>query len=673
VVQQFALLNPHAAFSFQAPGKDPVIFSATAKNFRKWKPSDPTSPFWYDKESFRNLIAAYVSNGQGDKTIREFVSEFNGLSGSLRPKEVVERAKVSGQNLGDLTDRSMVVLHAAMMEATREVLPKRLGVIGEEHFRRTLLASGISEQSFTYKKILGSEDGIPFVVEGAFGVTRRRSDLRDLFLGVNFSPVFRVPTDWERVIDRAEIDVDDPVVLAISLVTPKLKFTSLGKGEIAGETFEVRAAIGRVVEFVTRGYTKKKRSAQRHGDQQIKQQHLDEIAAKREEKRDERETLKSAAYQVMEQAYVFASGDGSLPVLARQVFYAARPLVLAITGREVAWKNSDTFTQTLLPDYQKEHPQETKNWNVYYDARGHFSEPHTGVRLGAGTLEVRRYLAAWRTKSVSTYGPANRFQSVVFIEKEGFDSLIRASRIAERFDLGFLSTKGTSTTAARELVEALSDAKVTIYVAHDLDLSGKGILYTLGHDTRRYEFLHPPKVVDLGLTLADVKEMNLASEPYIIEQTKDPKERLTEYGVTAEELAFLIGRPHREAYKTYWDATRVELNAMTSPQLIAWLERKLIAHGVEKVVPDVELLAPIWQDRAREAALESFKTANGDKVLDLEKQLADAKSQLEEDFAGQYKAPRTPKDLREQVAEYLTANPLEPWDNAIKSLPLLTR
>ena len=47
------------------------------------------------------------------------------------------------------------------------------------------------------------------------------------------------------------------------------------------------------------------------------------------------------------------------------------------------------FSQTLLPDYIEEHGVD---WDVVYDARGHFEEPHTNRRIGCGTIEVGNYL-----------------------------------------------------------------------------------------------------------------------------------------------------------------------------------------------------------------------------------------------------------------------------------------
>ncbi len=59
----------------------------------------------------------------------------------------------------------------------------------------------------------------------------------------------------------------------------------------------------------------------------------------------------------MSQAYLLASANGTLPANARQIMYAARPLVLERTGGK-CWEKSSYFTQTLLPDYVSEHADE---------------------------------------------------------------------------------------------------------------------------------------------------------------------------------------------------------------------------------------------------------------------------------------------------------------------------
>jgi hypothetical protein len=55
---------------------------------------------------------------------------------------------------------------------------------------------------------------------------------------------------------------------------------------------------------------------------------------------------------------------------------------------------------------------------------------------------------------------------------------------------------------------------------------------------------------------------------------------------------------------TEWWGERVELNAMTSEQLIRWLEAKLEEHGVAKIVPDSEAMEQAYQRAALMARLQ---------------------------------------------------------------------
>ena len=145
--------------------------------------------------------------------------------------------------------------------------------------------------------------------------------------------------------------------------------------------------------------------------------------------RSRRVSQKDAAYEVMEEAYLKASANGTLPAHARQIMYQARRHIQERTGKQL---DDAYFTQTLLPDYISEHQVD---WDVVSDDRGHFHEPHTSRSIGLGTLAVRDYLGdlcapevseiGLRPVSVATHGPQGRFGGVLFIEKEGF---IRCSR-----------------------------------------------------------------------------------------------------------------------------------------------------------------------------------------------------------------------------------------------------
>jgi hypothetical protein len=56
--------------------------------------------------------------------------------------------------------------------------------------------------------------------------------------------------------------------------------------------------------------------------------------------------------------------------------------------------------------------------------------------------------------SVETSSPEGTYGAILLIEKEGFTPLFRQVQLGRCFDIGILSTKGTS-TAARPLIETL--------------------------------------------------------------------------------------------------------------------------------------------------------------------------------------------------------------------------
>ena len=146
--------------------------------------------------------------------------------------------------------------------------------------------------------------------------------------------------------------------------------------------------------------------------------------------------FKEAAAEIMERAYLKASGDAEDPANARQIMYAARRHIQEATGKPL---RSSYFTQVLLPDYVRDHDVD---WDVVWDARGHFSEPHGGARFGLGHVEVREYLAslhdpsiidaAFSRAGVEIIGPSGNFWALLFIEKEGFNSLLKRRMIADR-------------------------------------------------------------------------------------------------------------------------------------------------------------------------------------------------------------------------------------------------
>ena len=106
----------------------------------------------------------------------------------------------------------------------------------------------------------------------------------------------------------------------------------------------------KAIEAVTAKWAKQRRAEER--DRNARLRRADAIKAVQTPRK---RTLKEVAYEVMEQAYLRASGGGTLPAKARQIMYKARPLILAQIEKDKF--DDDHFTQTLLPDFMAQYPE----------------------------------------------------------------------------------------------------------------------------------------------------------------------------------------------------------------------------------------------------------------------------------------------------------------------------
>ena len=110
---------------------------------------------------------------------------------------------------------------------------------------------------------------------------------------------------------------------------------------------------------------------------------------------------------------------------------------------------------------------------------------------------------------------------------------------------------------------------------------------------------------------------------------------LRRYGATEDEIDFLLERQQR-----------VELNAMTSPEFVEFLERKLAENGIGKVVPDADTL--------RLAALRAARIAKVQHAIDAMSEVSDAEAEAD-----------IPEDIEAQVRKALEDGPTRTWDDVL--------
>ena len=241
LVEGYVTFNPHATFTIRDSLNGEATFEATNPEWKKWKPDAPTSAHWYTPETLRDLIAAYVScerDGGQERTVREFVSEFRGLSSTAKQKKIT--SGLSGVFLHDLVidgDIDMDIVErllSAMKAESKPPSPSVLGVIGQDHIKTWLIRSAdVSEESVRYAKRSGKEGDMPYLIEVALGVCNNDNARRRIVTGLNWAPTLGVPArSLRNVISEMRIDTHDPVTVVVHMVKPRFDFVTRGKSEV---------------------------------------------------------------------------------------------------------------------------------------------------------------------------------------------------------------------------------------------------------------------------------------------------------------------------------------------------------------------------------------------------------------------------------------------------------
>ena len=234
--------------TIKQPKAKPISWTPTDTAWKHWPPTRPTSPHWYTRNHLRALIAAYLADARAGgrvRTVREFVSEFAGLSGSTKQHAVTTAAGLSkGASLGDLVvDGDVAIgpvthLLTTMQNASRPVKPAALGTVGRAHLTARLEAAGVEPGSVRYTKTSGVDDDVPFVVEIAFGIhadrTDERTHTREVTVGLNWSPALGVPlAELRSFLGAARVDPWDPVTMIVHIACPRFEWLDRGKSEVA--------------------------------------------------------------------------------------------------------------------------------------------------------------------------------------------------------------------------------------------------------------------------------------------------------------------------------------------------------------------------------------------------------------------------------------------------------
>jgi hypothetical protein len=211
--------------------------------------------------------------------------------------------------------------------------------------------------------------------------------------------------------------------------------------------------------------------------------------------------------------------------------------------------------------------------------------------------------------------------------------------------------------AVRDVLDLLARLaqEIQMFCVHDADASGTLIYQALqqGTTARRARRV---KIVNLGLEPWEAVEMGLAVEEFTVKGGR----KLPVAGYVREGGDERPAPPRRHEARTWEDwlqGRRVELNAMTSPAFIAWLDGKMEEHGAGKVVPPVAVLRERLRQDAEEALRESLMAR-----LAAEHGLDGMVAEAMEARAGELSGD----GLAALVAESLRREPGQRWDAPLR-------
>jgi hypothetical protein len=557
-----------------------------------------SSPWWYDLSQFQELL--YASGG---RPVRELIANLDGCTGG-NAGIIVAAAKLNRVACKNVTRAQATDLLEAARLYARPVKPERLGAVGPDAYPdgSYAISSGVAE--FGSIAPVGQ---IPFVVE----MWAAKSNRSNLLVCINRTPItgkIDVARD-KRDIDAfgcglahiiAQAPVGSQFSIVMNLITPYVPITSDGKEP------NLRPFLDAITK--TAGKVVKKAHRPTSGD---------------------RTSQKDIVLENLDQAIADVSGNGQFRFNQRQVLYVLRKIVHDATGATLTTANF----ANIITDYEAENGEIE---GMYREPRGSIYHPHREETITLGTLMVEEYER-----------PAWTYNKIVYIEKEGFNEALKAARWAERHDCMLMSSKGFTTRAARDLVDALAehDEPCTVFCVHDADGFGTMIYQTFQEETKA-RGARKIRIVNLGLEPWEAIEMGLEVET-------------VEAGDRCKAVAdYVRERDDGKHWEDWLRTHRIELNAMTTPQFIEWLDAKMAAY--HKLVPPPDVLEAELQERIENKVREAI-TERVLREANVDAQVAAAFAEIEKPDAD---------TLAEGIERLFGAKPDAEWRDHIEAVAI---
>ena len=188
--------------------------------------------------------------------------------------------------------------------------------------RRCCIDAGGEPDSFAYLRRKRKGD-MPALIEVAFACLPD-AERRKLITGVNWSAGINDPFRLDDALSDQRAGPFEPIWLVVHLAQPRPRSAIAARRPCTSDS-ELERIIVDALRTVTRRWTRQRKAEERQASASINR-HARMMRSRRVSQKD-------AAYEVMEEAYLKASANGTLPAHARQIMYQARGYIQERTGR----------------------------------------------------------------------------------------------------------------------------------------------------------------------------------------------------------------------------------------------------------------------------------------------------------------------------------------------------
>ena len=187
---------------------------------------------------------------------------------------------------------------------------------------------------------------------------------------------------------------------------------------------------------------------------------------------------------------------------------------------------------------------------------------------------------------------------------------------------------------------------IEVFCAHDADAAGTMIYQTLQEETRA-RGARKIKIINIGLEPWEAVGMGLEVETLKVEPDARRKPVAN----------YVLAHHDDDDWDDWLQTHRVELNAMTTPQLIEWLGEKMATCGSGKLIPPNDVL----EDTFAEMIEKRLRTEMSERILreaNLDGQVAEAVAALD---------PPDGEALRRDIESHFEDDPEAEWRAVVEA------